>query len=145
MTFDPDLESGWRQQLFPARTEHKTFAERLNPLVDMVNHPPHYRHPSGIECIRITRHMSFTIGNAVKYIWRTEHKNGRQDIDKARWYLDDAIRHADPIWIRRIHDDALAALDVVVRHETDHHRIRFFTAITAGSVMRAHEAVTAML
>ena len=58
---------------------------------DMVNHPPHYSaHPSGIECIAIVRGMSFDAGNAVKYVYRADHKNGRQDIEKARWYLLDA-------------------------------------------------------
>lgn len=36
-----------------------------------VSHPKHYNdHPSGIECITITRHMNFNIGNAIKYLWR---------------------------------------------------------------------------
>lgn len=40
-----------------------------NPTYDNINHPPHYtNHPSGIECIQITEHMGFCLGNAVKYI-----------------------------------------------------------------------------
>ena len=36
---------------------------------DNVNHPKHYtEHPSGIECIDITRHYCFAIGNAIKYL-----------------------------------------------------------------------------
>lgn len=32
---------------------------------DPVNHPPHYTaHPSGVECITITKHMNFNVGNA---------------------------------------------------------------------------------
>lgn len=55
---------------------------------DMVNQPPHYtNHPSGIECIQITEHMSFTLGNAMKYIWRADMKNGVEDLKKAMWYL----------------------------------------------------------
>ena len=39
-------------------------------MVDTVNYPPHYRaHASG-ECIQITEHMNFCLGNAIKYIWR---------------------------------------------------------------------------
>ena len=26
--------------------------------------------------------------NSFKYIWRTYNKNGREDIEKAKWYLD---------------------------------------------------------
>ena len=38
---------------------------------DNVNHPEHYTsHPSGIECIEIARHYPFSIGNAIKYLWR---------------------------------------------------------------------------
>ena len=61
---------------------------------DPVNHPAHYTgHPSGIECIEITRHMGFNLGNALKYIWRADHKgNALEDLKKARWYLDDEIK-----------------------------------------------------
>lgn len=61
---------------------------------DPVNHPAHYTgHPSGIECIEITRHMGFNLGNALKYIWRADLKgNALEDLKKARWYLDDEIK-----------------------------------------------------
>jgi len=56
---------------------------------DAVNHPKHYTsHPSGVECIQITEHMSFCLGNAQKYIWRADLKHDAiEDIDKAIWYL----------------------------------------------------------
>ena len=57
------------------------------------NHPKHYTdHPSGIECIQITEHMSFNLGNALKYIWRCDlKKDAVEDLRKARWYLDREI------------------------------------------------------
>ena len=62
---------------------------------DLVNHPKHYTsHPSGVECIEITRHMSFNLGNAVKYLWRNGLKDGAssiQDLEKAVWYINDEI------------------------------------------------------
>lgn len=62
------------------------------PKPDIVNHPPHYKnHPSGVECIQITEHMSFTLGNAMKYIWRADYKNGVEDLQKAVWYLNREI------------------------------------------------------
>lgn len=69
---------------------------------DIVNNPKHYN-SSGvlctcgrqIECIDITRHMDFNIGNAVKYLWRYKHKNGLEDLKKARWYLDDEIKRME--------------------------------------------------
>ena len=62
-------------------------------MVDNVNFPPHYRqHPSGIECIQVTEHMGFCLGNAVKYIWRADLKGDAiEDLRKARWYLDREI------------------------------------------------------
>lgn len=55
---------------------------------DVVNHPKHYTaHPSGVECIQITEHMGFLLGNAMKYIWRADLKNGVEDLQKAVWYL----------------------------------------------------------
>jgi len=58
-------------------------------MTDNVNHPTHYTgHPSGIECIQITEHMGFCLGNAMKYIWRADLKNDAiEDLEKARWYL----------------------------------------------------------
>lgn len=61
---------------------------------DLVNHPPHYtNHPSGVECIQITEHMSFLMGNAMKYLWRADLKNGVEDLEKAVWYIQREIRN----------------------------------------------------
>ena len=60
---------------------------------DAVN-PGHYRsHPSGIECIQVTEHMSFNLGNLVKYVWRAGLKTDDplDDLNKAKWYLDREI------------------------------------------------------
>lgn len=66
----------------------------IQPDVDMVNHPPHYTaHPSGVECIEITEHMNFCLGNALKYIWRAELKGQDvEDLKKAVFYLDREIK-----------------------------------------------------
>jgi hypothetical protein len=60
---------------------------------DNVNHPKHYTsHPSGVECIEITEHFNFNIGNAVKYCWRAGLKGEQvEDLRKARWYIDREI------------------------------------------------------
>lgn len=64
---------------------------------DNVNHPPHYTaHPSGIECIEVTEHMSFCVGNAVKYLWRADHKgNDIEDLRKAAWYINREIERRE--------------------------------------------------
>jgi len=63
-------------------------------VTDKVNHPPHYnKHPSGVECITVVEHMTFNLGNAVKYIWRADHKseNPVEDLKKAAWYVNREI------------------------------------------------------
>lgn len=61
---------------------------------DLINHPPHYTaHPSGVECIQITEHMNFNLGNAIKYLWRAGLKNDAkiEDLKKAVWYINREI------------------------------------------------------
>jgi len=69
---------------------------------DHIN-PDHYKsHPSGVECIDVTRHMSFNCGNAVKYIWRNGLKDGNpsaQDLKKAIWYLQDEVNKLEQLGV----------------------------------------------
>lgn len=64
-----------------------------------VAHPKHYtQHPSGIECIDVVEHMSFNIGNAVKYLWRTGLKPNEpavRDLQKAVWYINREIERLE--------------------------------------------------
>lgn len=72
-----------------------TLLDEIRETDDPVNQPKHYKgHPSGIECIQITEHMDFCLGNAVKYIWRSGLKsdNPIQDLEKARWYIDRKLK-----------------------------------------------------
>ncbi len=64
---------------------------------DLINHPPHYTaHPSGIECIQVTEHMGFNLGNAIKYIWRADLKfNALEDLKKAVWYINREIERRE--------------------------------------------------
>lgn len=64
------------------------------PDEDPVDHPPHYTsHPSGVEVIAITEHMNFCVGNAIKYIMRSDHKGKKEeDLRKAIWYLEREIQ-----------------------------------------------------
>ena len=61
---------------------------------DPVSRPMHYAsHPSGVECIQVTEHMNFCIGNAIKYLWRAGLKGDAiQDLEKARFYIDREIQ-----------------------------------------------------
>ncbi|MEW1813252.1 DUF3310 domain-containing protein [Pseudarthrobacter phenanthrenivorans] len=68
---------------------------------DPINHPAHYTSSPAkcecgrtIECIDITEHMSFPLGNTVKYVWRADLKHddgGLEDLRKAAWYLQREI------------------------------------------------------
>lgn len=67
-------------------------------LDDKVNRPTHYTY-GDIEIIdfieQVTKdykpELAFAIGNAIKYISRANRKNGKEDLDKARWYLNRAF------------------------------------------------------
>lgn len=62
------------------------------PDTNQIN-PQHYKsHPSGVECITITEHFNFNLGNAIKYIWRAGLKgNAKTDLEKAVWYVNREI------------------------------------------------------
>lgn len=64
------------------------------PVHDAVNHPKHYTsHASGVECITITEHFGFNLGNVIKYLWRAEEKGAPiEDLKKAAWYLNREIQ-----------------------------------------------------
>ena len=64
------------------------------PKHDPVNHPSHYK-VGGIETIDFieAKKLNYNLGNVVKYITRADHKgNRKQDLEKARWYLDREIK-----------------------------------------------------
>lgn len=75
-----------------------TSKEVEKTLNDKINHPSHYTY-GDIEIIdfieQVTKdykpELAFAIGNAIKYISRANRKNGKEDLDKARWYLNRAF------------------------------------------------------
>jgi hypothetical protein len=83
-----------RLSLEGMRMTKKEAEQAVEQIRDMVNHPKHYTsHPSGIECIKITEHMGFCLGNAIKYIWRADLKNDSiEDLKKAVWYINNEIK-----------------------------------------------------
>lgn len=66
-----------------------------------VNHPSHYNQ-GGIECIDameaavsgLTGAEALLTGQVIKYLWRWKHKNGIEDLQKAKWYLERLIEKA---------------------------------------------------
>lgn len=67
--------------------------------MDNINHPAHYTQ-GNIECIEAIAAAvtglegieAVCTANVIKYLWRWKKKNGEEDLEKARWYLDELIR-----------------------------------------------------
>lgn len=67
----------------------------------MVSHPSHYQSETGLEVIDVIESFTFDLkgieatdtGNVLKYMCRWKNKNGLQDLEKAKWYLDHLIDH----------------------------------------------------
>jgi len=82
--------------------QYYDMANAFNQKIDMVNHPKHYTSdPSGVECIDVTRHRNFNVGNAIKYLWRAGLKEDSnksirkkqvEDLQKAVFYINDEIK-----------------------------------------------------
>lgn len=77
--------------------------ERKQPMEkDMVNHPAHYT-TGGIECIDALAAATTGLegieaictANAIKYLWRWKNKNGKEDLQKAIWYINHLINSLD--------------------------------------------------
>lgn len=86
------------------------------PEHDVVNSPRHYTtHPRfTCECIEIARLLAFDPGNALKYLWRHEQKNGGEDVRKSSWYLADLEDAQFPVvWI----SDAARAIGIALAEE----------------------------
>ena len=72
--------------------------------LDAVNSPPHYN-KGKIETIEYLESalghqgfLDYCLGNVLKYVSRWRHKGGPEDLRKAQWYLNRAIKtidHAD--------------------------------------------------
>ena len=66
---------------------------------DVVNHPKHYKSSTGLEVIDIIEAFTEDLkgveaadtANIIKYICRWNRKNGLEDLEKARWYLNHLI------------------------------------------------------
>ena len=121
---------------------------------DAVNHPSHYTsHPSGVECLEVTRLLPFDVGNGVKYVWRTDLKNGLEDLRKSAFYLEDHLEEFGRTigWTREDHVyRCRVLLGRVIDAEEDlyghgHPRPTFFHNIAQGHVDRAWASVLDMI
>ena len=83
--------------------DEETNKELNSSKSDVVNQPSHYTFSDKFEIIDVVEevtkqyppHLAFAIGNAIKYIARSQHKNGKQDIEKSIWYLQRVLDKYD--------------------------------------------------
>ena len=61
---------------------------------DKIN-PSYYRKKIQVTDFIIEYEMGFLEGNIVKYISRYKSKNGIEDLEKAKWYLDKLIKQKE--------------------------------------------------
>ena len=90
------MEDGWT--IYVKNTETDTDTETA---YDVVQKPEHYNTnlPEGVEVIDIiaaqtaplSGMQAFAQANVIKYVLRWRNKNGVQDLEKARFYLDRLI------------------------------------------------------
>ena len=86
----------------------------------MVSHPSHYVSETGLETIDVIEAFTFDLkeieacdtGNILKYICRWKNKNGLQDLEKAKWYLDHLIDHVKLLKDSNSDDDVHPAADI---------------------------------
>ena len=93
VSFEQPVATDWQYVTCPdCLRQQPVTAENLGGLYeDPVNLPSHYTQLP-VECIDITEHFNFTLGNAIKYIWRADHKGKPiEDLRKAVWYLEREI------------------------------------------------------
>ena len=77
-------------------------------MADMINHPTHYE-TGKFECIEVMVEtqgveavQDFCICNAFKYLYRHRRKNGKEDIEKARWYINKYLELEEKDELKRV-------------------------------------------
>ena len=77
-------------------------------MADNVNHPTHYE-TGKFECIEVMVEtqgveavQDFCICNAFKYLYRHRRKNGKEDIEKARGYINKYLELEEKDELKRV-------------------------------------------
>ena len=95
------VDPKWTDPTVEARMENEWPIQPLSSISDPVNSPKHYRF-GGLELIDIIDAMlnedmftpteGFYVATILQYMIRFPRKNGVQDLNKARYYLDRLIK-----------------------------------------------------
>ena len=120
-------------------------------MADNVNHPTHYAPKfmtKPLECIDITRHMSFLTGNAFKYVWRAGDKGdvekAQEDLDKALFYINEAVVHGGDSEHGVIDTNPVATAMFELLAPYNSHRYEALHGIIYGYVTMAITGIRAM-
>lgn len=69
-------------------------------MTEKINHPPHYTQGKiecidAIEaaCVGLDGFEGYCTSNAIKYLFRWKHKNGVEDLSKAKWYINKLAKY----------------------------------------------------
>jgi hypothetical protein len=103
-----------------------------NMLDDAIN-PSHYKsHPSGVQCIDISKHLSGCLAQAFQYVWQCGQKdNPIQDLDKAIWFIRAEMSIDE--WVHGAVWCTQKNLAYVLAHEVDNNRFTALASIVTGN------------
>lgn len=81
-------------------------------MADNVSHPSHYE-TGKFECIEVMQEVfgteavqNFCVCNAFKYLYRHRRKNGKEDIEKARWYINKYLELEEKDELKRVSESS---------------------------------------
>ena len=109
-------------------------------MTDNVHHPSHYATNGPFECIELTQHYDFCLGNAIKYVWRHMDKGHPvEDLNKALWYIQ---REMDSIGGDYFPAPMGALRKLFALSDMDYaHMADFWSAIYKGSLTDAKQEI----
>lgn len=90
----------------------------LNKEYDNVNNPQHYAGSCSLECIEVMEItfgrnyvLHFCLCNAFKYMWRYKNKNGQEDLEKSKWYLNYIMHYIERDGSYNLPEDVVTMYD----------------------------------
>lgn len=114
-------------------------------MADNVNHPAHYAKRDGVnfECIDLAEWQTFSVGNAIKYLWRFRSKGKPlEDLQKSLWYARRAAMLGQGV--SQVNIDCVDILRLLIDHTQGFERAAW-QALAANDWRRYIEALDSMI
>ena len=112
---------------------------------DPVNHPDHYNAHPVCEAIDICEHLPYSLGNVVKYLWRSGQKgDGLEDLRKALWYMrrhGAFLRAVRGVEEARYPREVVALSSVLAKHATTPDPLRVFLETLLDPLDSLHQTL----